>query len=290
MLGRGLYRASMGLLEGKVALVTGAAGGLGREIALSFVREGASLVVADLGVAKDGSSPSGDPVRSIAAEITAMGGVAVPVWGSVAAAADVEAMVQTAVGQLGRLDVVTHLAGFVVEKTLVKTDDLLFDDTIATILRGTFLVVREAGRAMAKLGSPGSIVVCSSAAAFYGQVAQAHYAAANAGVVALARTAAIELKKQGTRVNVLVPLARTRMTEELPMFRTVTEATMGPAFVAPVALFLASDLSRDVTGEVVGAAGGRVYAFKTREANGAFRERPWSPEEIRDAWSSVTKV
>lgn len=285
-----LYRGPMGLLEGKVVLVTGAAGGLGRDVSMSFAREGAAIVANDLGVAKDGSGRSAEPAESLVRDIGDAGGRAVAAWGSVAASEDVEAMVQCAFDVFGRLDAVVHLAGFVVERTLAKMDEALFDDTLATILRGTFLVVRAASRAMAKAAQPGSIVVTSSASAFYGQIAQAHYAAANAGVIALARTAAVELKKQGTRVNVIVPLARTRMTEELPMFRTVTAETMGPAFVTPLALFLASDLSRDVTGEVLGVAGGRAYAFKTRESNGAFRERPWTAEEIRDAWASVTRL
>lgn len=279
----------MGLLDGKVALVTGAAGGLGRDQALALAREGAAVVLNDLGCARDGSGGSPAPVEAVAAEIVAAGGQAVPVWGSVAAAEDVVQMVSTAVERFGRLDVVAHDAGFVVERTLAKMDPSLFDDVVATVLRGTFLVLREAAREMARLGSGGSIVACSAASAFYGQLAQAHYAAANAGVVALARSAAIELKKPGIRVNVVVPLARTRMTEDMAMFRTVTEQTMGPAFVTPVVLHLASDAAREVTGEVIGVAGGRIYAFKTRESSGAFRERPWTPEEVREAWPVITR-
>jgi NAD(P)-dependent dehydrogenase (short-subunit alcohol dehydrogenase family) len=137
----------------------------------------------------------------------------------------------------------------------------------------------------------GSIVLCTGPSAFFGARGQAAIGAASAGIVALTRSAALELRKHRVRVNAIAPTARTRQTEDLPTFQGIQEGSMSPAHVAPIAVFLASPLAEDVHGEVLGIAGARAYAFRSRETTGAFSDgRPLSVREVRDVWRDITRA
>jgi NAD(P)-dependent dehydrogenase (short-subunit alcohol dehydrogenase family) len=279
----------MGLLDGKVAIVTGAGGGIGRAQALLFAKEGASVVVNDLGGARDGTGASEALARAVAGEIVTAGGKAVASFDPVHSEAGANAIVEAAVSAFGRVDVLVANAGILRDKTLLKTDLESFRAVVDVHLVGSFLTVQAAARQMVKQGEGGRIVLTTSISGMLGNFGQASDAAAKAGIYGLMRTAAIELQKHRVFVNALAPIAKTRMTEDLPMFQTVD--TMTPEHVAPAALFLASDLSREKTGHVLAVAGSQLYAFKVVQTSGRHKEgaEAWTAEEIAEHFESIMK-
>ena len=272
----------MGLLDDKVAIITGAGNGLGRAYALRFAAEGARVVVNDV---------APDAADAVVKEIEAAGGQGVASHHSVANAEDVPKLVELAVETFGRIDVLVNNAGIVHDKTFMKMDDAMWDDVVAVQLKGTFLVSRAFAKHAMNRGGGGRIVNTTSVSGMLGNFGQANYAAANAGVYGLTRTMAIELQKHRITVNALAPIAKTRMTEDLPTFQGVD--TMTPEHVAPAAVFLASDLCGDKTGHVLAACGARMYAFKIVESAGKFKDGAstvWTPQEIAEHWSAIVKV
>lgn len=281
----------MTLLSGKVAVVTGAGGGIGRATALLFAREGAKVVVNDVGGARDGSGESASPAEAVVAEIRAAGGEAVANTDSVATRAGAERIVATAVEHFGRLDVLINNAGILRDKTLLKMDDEMWDAVIAVHLKGTFLCTQAAVAQMRAQGSPGSVVNTTSVSGMLGNFGQANYSAAKAGIYGFTRTASIELQRYGIRVNAVAPIAKTRMTEDLPMFEKIQSMT--PEHVAPAHLFLASELSGDLTGAVLSVAGGKLSIYKVVESAGKFKDADhgvWTAQEIADHWEVISKV
>ncbi|MCC6524807.1 MAG: SDR family NAD(P)-dependent oxidoreductase [Polyangiaceae bacterium] len=280
----------MGLLEGKVAVVTGAAGGIGRAEALLFAREGARVVVNDVGGARDGSGASAGAAEAVVAEIRATGGDACACAASVATADGAASIVRLAVERFGRLDVLVNNAGILRDKTLLKMDEATWDAVVAVHLRGTFLCLQAAARQMIAQGGGGRIVNTTSVSGLLGNFGQANYSAAKAGVYGLTRTAAIELQKHRITVNALAPIAKTRMTEDLPMFQGMDSLT--PEHVAPAALFLGSDLCQDRTGIVLAVSGSRMYTYKVVEGQGTFKDGglPWTAQEIAEHFAAVSKL
>lgn len=281
----------MGLLDGKVAIVTGAGGGIGRATALLLAREGAKVVVNDVGGARDGSGQSVSPAEAVADEIRAAGGEGVASSDSVATRAGAERIVASAVEHFGRLDVMINNAGILRDKTLLKMDDAMWDAVIAVHLTGSFLCTQAAAAQMRQQGSPGSIVNTTSVSGMLGNFGQANYSAAKAGIYGLTRTASIELQRHGIRVNAVAPIAKTRMTEDLPMFEKIQSMTA--EHVAPAHLFLASELSGDLTGAVLSVAGGKLSVYKVVESAGKFKDADqgvWSAREIADYWEVISKV
>jgi NAD(P)-dependent dehydrogenase (short-subunit alcohol dehydrogenase family) len=281
----------MGLLEGKIAVVTGAGGGIGRAEALLFAREGANVVVNDVGSGRDGAGQSTSMADQVVAEIAAQGGTAVASYDSVSTLAGAQAIVETAVTRFGRLDVLVNNAGILRDKTLLKMDETMWDSVIAVHLRGTFLCTQAAAKQMTSQGSGGRIVNTTSLSGMLGNFGQANYSAAKAGIYGFTRTASIELQKQRITVNAIAPIAKTRMTEDLPMMQGMD--TLTPEHIAPGALFLASDLCGDRTGQVLAISGGRMYVYKVVESAGKFKESNnglWTAEEIAEHWASIAKV
>ncbi len=279
------------LLEGKVAIVTGAGGGIGRATALLFAREGAKVVVNDVGGARDGTGESASPADAVVSEIRAAGGEAVANPDSVATRTGAGAIVAAAVDAFGRLDVLVNNAGILRDKTLLKMDDAMWDAVIAVHLTGSFLCTQAAATQMRAQGSPGSIINTTSVSGMLGNFGQANYSAAKAGIYGLTRTASIELQRHGIRVNAVAPIAKTRMTEDLPMFEKIQSMT--PEHVAPAHLFLGSDLSRDLSGAVVSVAGGKLSIYKVVESAGKFKDSDqgvWTAQEIADHWEVISKV
>jgi NAD(P)-dependent dehydrogenase (short-subunit alcohol dehydrogenase family) len=279
------------LLEGKVAIVTGAGGGIGRATALLFAREGAKVVVNDVGGARDGTGESASPADAVVSEIRAAGGEAVANPDSVATRAGAGAIVAAAVDAFGRLDVLVNNAGILRDKTLLKMDDAMWDAVIAVHLTGSFLCTQAAATQMRAQGSPGSIINTTSVSGMLGNFGQANYSAAKAGIYGLTRTASIELQRHGIRVNAVAPIAKTRMTEDLPMFEKIQSMT--PEHVAPAHLFLGSELSRDLSGAVVSVAGGKLSIYKVVESAGKFKDSDqgvWTAQEIADHWEVISKV
>jgi NAD(P)-dependent dehydrogenase (short-subunit alcohol dehydrogenase family) len=285
----------MGILEGKVAIITGAGGGLGRAYAHLFAREGAKVLVNDVGGARDGSAAASaaHPADVVVREIREAGGTAEANKDSVSTASGAAAIVQAALGAFGRVDVLVNNAGILRDKTLSKMTEEDFDAVVAVHLKGTFLVGQEFARALIAQnkdgkGEGGKIVNTTSVSGMLGNFGQSNYAAAKAGIYGLTRTMSIELQKHKIQVNAIAPIAKTRMTEDLPMF--AGKESLTPEHVAPAALFLASSLSGDKTGYVLAVAGARMYAFKVVETAGKFKdEGAWTAEEIRDHWDVLVK-
>jgi NAD(P)-dependent dehydrogenase (short-subunit alcohol dehydrogenase family) len=280
----------MGLLDGKVAIVTGAGAGIGRAHALLFAREGAKVVVNDLGGARDGTGSSLSAAEEVAREVVAAGGSAVANADSVATAEGATAIVKSALDAFGRVDVLVNNAGILRDKSFLKMDEPMWDAVIAVHLKGAFLVSQAFVKQMVAQKEPARIVNTTSVSGMLGNFGQANYAAAKAGVYGLTRTMSIELQKHRITVNAIAPIAKTRMTEDLPMFQGVD--TLTPDHIAPAALFLASDLCGDRTGYVLAVAGARLYAFKVVETPGRFKDEErgvWTAKEIADNWDAIVK-
>jgi NAD(P)-dependent dehydrogenase (short-subunit alcohol dehydrogenase family) len=281
----------MGLLEGKVAVVTGSGGGIGRAEALLFAREGAKVVVNDVGGGRDGAGQSKNMADEVVAEIVAAGGAAVANYDAIGTLAAAEGIVKTAVESFGRLDILVNNAGILRDKTLLKMDEAMWDSVIAVHLRGTFLCAQAAAKQMIAQGGGGRIVNTTSLSGMLGNFGQANYSAAKAGIYGFTRTASIELQKHRITVNAIAPIAKTRMTEDLPMMQGIE--TLTPDHIAPGALFLASDLCGDRTGHVLAISGARMYVYKVVESPGKFKESSngvWTAQEIEEHWAAITKV
>jgi len=279
------------LLEGKVAVVTGAGAGIGRAHALALARAGAKVVVNDLGGDRHGGGRGAQSADLVAQEIQAQGGEAVANHDSVATREGVDAILWTAQAKFGRVDVWVNNAGILRDRTLLNLSDEDFDRVLEVHLRGTFLGTQVAARAMKVQGQGGRIVNTTSLSGLLGNFGQGNYGAAKAGIYGLTRVAALELERFGIAVNAIAPVAVTRMTSDLKMFAGATEADMGPQFIAPAAVFLASPLADGITGQVLGVQGGKVFLYRMETTAGVEKDvakGPWTPEEIRAAWERIS--
>ena len=281
----------MGLLDGKVAIVTGAGGGIGRAHARLLAKEGAKVVVNDLGGPRDGSGKDTGPAQQVTQEIQREGGAATANTDNVATAEGAASLVKAAVDAYGRVDILVNNAGILRDKSFLKMDEGMWDAVVAVHLKGTFLCSQVFAKQVVAQGGGGRVVNTTSVSGMLGNFGQANYSAAKAGIYGLTRTMSIELQKHRITVNAIAPIAKTRMTEDLPMFQGVD--TLTPEHIAPAALFLASDLCADRTGHVLAVAGARVYAFKVVETPGRFKETAngvWTAQEIADAWDGIIKT
>ncbi len=281
----------MGLLDGKVAIITGAGGGIGRAEALLFAREGAKVVVNDVGGARDGTGASDSMARQVVDAINAEGGIAVANFDTVATADGAAGILRSALDAFGRVDVLVNNAGILRDKTLLKLDEEQWDSVIAVHLRGTFLCTQVVAKQMIAQGGGGRIVNTTSVSGMLGNFGQSNYAAAKAGIYGFTRTAAIELQKHKITVNALAPVAKTRMTDDLPMFQAGMDS-LTPDHIAPAALFLGSDLAGDRTGHVLAVTGSQVFAYKVVQSAGKFKDQgeAWTAQEIADHWDAIIKV
>ena len=280
----------MGICDGRVAIVTGAGRGIGREHALELARQGAKVVVNDLGAEVDGSGSSTGPAGEVVDEIRGMGGEAVANGDDVADWEGAQRLVNTAVETFGGLDVLVNNAGILRDRMLVNMTAEEWDAVIRVHLRGTFGPTRWAGaywRERAKAGEPNDarVVNTSSASGLYGNPGQTNYAAAKAGIAAFTIVAAKELERYGVTVNAIAPGARTRMTESLGFGARPDDAgqfdAFSPANIAPLVVWLASAESRDITGRVFNVAGGRLsVAEGWRSGPGTDKGDRWDPGEL----------
>ncbi len=250
------------LCEGRVAVVTGAGRGIGREHALSLASQGAKVVVNDLGGNIDGSGGDLSPADQVVAEIKGMGGEAVANGDNVASWEGAQRLINTAIETFGDLHVVVNNAGILRDRVLVNMTEEEWDAVIAVHLKGTFGPSRWAAaywRERSKAGQPtdGRIINTTSVSGIYGNPGQTNYGAAKAGIAAFTTIAALELSRYGVTVNAVAPVALTRMTEGLgPAPETDQEREMrSPRWIAPIVTWLASAESADVTGRVFEASG-----------------------------------
>ena len=271
----------MGLLDGRVAIVTGAGRGIGREHALALAREGAAVVVNDFGVSLAGDGTGETPAEEVVSEIEASGGRAVINTADVADFAQAEAMVQQAVEEYGGLDILVNNAGFVRDRMLVNATEDEWDAVIRVHLKGHFAPLRHAAaywRAESKAGRPraGGVINTSSGAGLQGSIGQSAYSAAKAGIAGLTLVAAAELGRVGVTVNAIAPVARTRMTEG------VFDASLPePGDNSPIVVWLASEQAAHVTGRVFEIEGGRL-TLEDGWRHGAARDagRRWQVDEL----------
>jgi NAD(P)-dependent dehydrogenase (short-subunit alcohol dehydrogenase family) len=282
-----------GICEGRVAIVTGAGRGIGREHALELARQGAKVVVNDLGVSNSGEGGSRGPADEVVSEIRAMGGDAIANGADVADWEQTEALVRQAIDEFGGLDVVVNNAGFVRDRMFVSCSEEEWDAVIRVHLKGHFCVSRHAAahwRNQAKAGAAvdARIINTSSGAGVLGSVGQSSYSAAKAGIATLTLVQAAELGRYGVTANAICPIARTRMTEGA--FGEAMKAPEqgfdenDPANVSPFIAWLASPLSRSVTGRVWEIFGGTITVFDgyRREQTVNIGKR-WDPAAVGPA-------
>ena len=277
----------MGLLDGKVALVTGAGGGLGETHALLLAQEGAAVVVNDLGGARDGSGGSNSMADQVVEKIKAMGGQATADYGNVAKEEDANKMVQTAVEHFGRLDVLIANAGILRDKAFKNMTNEMWDIVLDVHLRGTYLTVRAAYNQMMNQESGGSIVVTSSTSGLLGNFGQTNYGAAKAGIAGFARCLFQEGIKYGIRVNVLAPAAWSRLTEDIFPQGQNMEELLSPDKVSPLVVWLGSDDAKDVTGRTFLATGNTVQLLSWQSQVICQKDNTEGPFSVADIGEAV---
>jgi NAD(P)-dependent dehydrogenase (short-subunit alcohol dehydrogenase family) len=277
-----------GICEGRVVVVTGAGNGIGREHALAFAREGARVVVNDLGTTREGEGASSTPAEAVVAEIRDFGGEAVANAADVADWDQTRALVGQAVETFGRLDVVVCNAGFVRDRMFFGTSEAEWDAVVRVHLKGHFCVARHAAehwRARSKAGDPvdARIVNTSSGAGLMGSVGQSAYSAAKAGIAALTLVQAAELGRYGVTANAIAPSARTRMTEGVFDMDAPDSGfdVNDPANISPLVVWLGSTASAGVTGRVFEIEGGRMSVADGWQHGPAIDKGDrWQPSEV----------
>lgn len=283
----------MGILDGKVAIVTGAGQGLGRIEALELARHGASVVVNDLGTQVDGSGTNEESAQAVVKEIEELGAKAVAAFGDVANWDDAQRIVRTAVDTFGDLNILVNNAGFSRDGMIVKMTEEMWDSVVRVHMKGHFSMIRHTmaywrEKSKAEGGAPlyGRLISTASDSFLMGNVGQPNYAAAKAGITYLTMSAARECLRFGATANVIVPRARTRMTMGGPwagIFEKPEEGfdTFAPEHIGPLVAWLASPQAGHVSGQVLQLWGKHIRVFEPPQvALDHENEKPWSIEEL----------
>ena len=274
----------MGLLDGKVAVVTGGGTGIGRAVSLGLAAAGASVVVNDYGVSVDGRDPSSEPANEVVSEIRGRGGKAVASPESVATMAGGRAVVELALKEFGDIGILVCCAGILRERMIFNMTEEEWDAVIAVHLKGHFTVMQPATAHM-RQKKAGSIITFTSTAGLEGSPGQPNYAAAKEGIVGLTRSTALAMARYGVRCNAISPTADTRMTQRLPGDRRAAATATPPDAIAPVATFLASDRAAHITGQVIGVRGTEVTVFShPAPLRTVAAATPWTPEALAGTW------
>ena len=274
------------MMEGKVAVVTGAGGGIGRDIALAMAREGAKVVVNDLGASMTGEGASAGPAPQVVDEIRAAGGEAVANTDSVADAASAQRIVTTALDTFGRLDAVVNNAGILRDRFFHKMSVDEFDSVVKVHLYGSYFVSRAAANAFKEQNS-GCFVHMTSTSGLIGNFGQANYSAAKLAIVGLSKSIALDMQKFNVRSNCIAPFAWSRMIGSIPTETDAEKARvermkqMTPAKIAPLAVALASDAGAEVTGQIFAIRNNEIFLMsQPRPVRSVHRGEGWTPETV----------
>jgi NAD(P)-dependent dehydrogenase (short-subunit alcohol dehydrogenase family) len=278
----------VGLLDGRVAVVTGSGRGIGREFALCMAREGARLVINDVGVSLDGQGTDDDPAAQVCTEIAALGSEAVPNYDSVTDFDGAARIVQTAVNSFGQLDILVNNAGIVRDRTLVKMSEDDFDAVLGVHLKGSFNCARHAAPVMKEAGY-GRIINITSSAGLRGNFGQTNYGAAKAALMGLTFIWSMELGRSGITVNAVAPSGATRMTAGL--FERSGQAPLpeqDPSLNAPLVAFLASERAGHVNGQILGRTDYAYTIFQhPKQVAFMWRDGGWTPELVAEHFDQV---
>ena len=273
-------------VAGKVVVVTGAGGGIGRDLALALAAEGARVVVNDVGVSASGEGGSLAPAEAVVAEIRAGGGEAAANADSVAEAASAQRIVQCALDAFGRIDGVVNNAGILRDRMFHRMSVDEWEAVIRVHLSGSFFVSRAAA-AHFKEQNAGAFVHMTSTSGLIGNLGQANYSAAKLGIVALSKSIALDMQKFGVRSNCIAPFAWSRMTGSIPtdtpeqLARVEKLKQMTPAKIAPLAVFLLSDAAADVNAQVFAVRNHEIFLMsQPRPIRSVQRSEGWTPETV----------
>ena len=284
------------MLKDKVAVVTGAGGGIGRGTALLLAKEGAKVVVNDIGGSAAGEGRDTTPADKVVAEITAAGGTAVSNYDSVASMTGGEKIIGTALEKFGRIDIVVNNAGILRDRMIFNMSEEEWDAVINVHLKGTFACTRAAAPHMRQQKS-GRIINITSTSGLIGNYGQANYAAAKMGIVGFTKAVALDLGRYGATANCIAPFAWTRMIGTIP---TETEAQkvrveklkrMAPALIAPLVAFLASAAAQEVTGQIFGVRGKEIILFsQPRPIRQIADLEGWTPQKVAEIIPQAFKI
>ncbi len=283
----------MGILDGKVAIITGAGGGIGRAHALAFAKAGAKVVVNDLGGDRHGGGKGSEMADKVVEEIKAAGGEAVANYDSVATREGGDGLLWSALAKFGRVDVLVNNAGVLRDRTMLNMSDSDWDIVFNVHMKGTFFATQAVARYLKTQGKGGRLINTTSVSGLMGNVGQANYSAAKAGIYGFTRTVSMELSRYKITCNAIAPVAYTRLTEDLAMIKAMGDGVkemLAPEHIAPIAVFLASDLAADINGTIVGVQGTQVSIYKMVQTQGVPpRGAAWTPEELRERWGEIAK-
>ncbi|SEQ58767.1 SDR family NAD(P)-dependent oxidoreductase [Thalassovita taeanensis] len=276
------------MLDGKVILVTGAGGGIGRDIALAAAAEGAAVVVNDIGASLSGDTLTGGAAQAVVDEITAMGGKALANTDSVSDPEAARNMIAETMSEYGRLDSVVNNAGITRDGFFHKMDEKDFDAVLKVHLYGSFNVSRAAAEVY-KAQQSGSFIHMTSTSGLIGNLAQANYSAAKMGIAALSKSIALDMQRWGVRSNCVAPFAWSRMTSAIKVDSAEQEARvaklkeMKAAKIAPLVIYLSGDRSSDVTGQIFSVRNNEIFLIsQPRPVRSVHRSDGWSADSIAD--------